>query len=71
VDSFHKVRDALEKENYEIESAELVMNPINKVEISREDAEKVYKLLERLDELDDVQDTYINADLPDDIESIN
>ncbi|HWP32014.1 MAG TPA: YebC/PmpR family DNA-binding transcriptional regulator [Fimbriimonadales bacterium] len=68
VEAFHKVRDALEKQNYEIESADLAMNPIQKVELSREDAQKVLRLLESLEELEDVQDTYTNAELPDDLE---
>jgi len=68
VEMFHKVRDSLEKEKYEIESADLAMNPTQKVELSREDAQKVLRLLENLEELEDVQDTYTNAELPDDLE---
>jgi transcriptional/translational regulatory protein YebC/TACO1 len=44
------------------------MNPTNKVEVGKEDAERLIRLLDRLDELDDVQTTYFNADLPDDLE---
>ncbi len=67
VEAFHAVRDRLENANFPIERADLAMIPTNKVEISREDAEKLLRLLERLEELDDVQDTYFNADLPDDL----
>lgn len=65
VEHFHKVRDALETAGYTIEEADLAMNPINKIEISQSDAESLVKLLEKLDELDDVQETYFNANLPD------
>jgi YebC/PmpR family DNA-binding regulatory protein len=64
VESFHKVRDALETSGFTIEEADLAMNPTNKVEISKSDSESLIKLLEKLDELDDVQETYFNADLP-------
>lgn len=64
VESFHKVRDALESSGFTIEEADLAMNPTNKVDISQSDSESLIKLLEKLDELDDVQETYFNADLP-------
>ena len=44
------------------------MNPTNKVAVGKEDAEKLMKLLDRLEDLDDVQTTYVNADLPEDFE---
>ncbi len=64
IETFHAVRDKLETAGYSIEEADLAMNPTNKVEISSGDAESLMKLLEKLDELDDVQETYFNADLP-------
>ncbi|MFN8140309.1 MAG: YebC/PmpR family DNA-binding transcriptional regulator [Fimbriimonadales bacterium] len=67
VESFHAVRDNLEKLNFNIERADLSMNPTNKVSISEEEAEKLLRLLDRLEDLDDVQDTYFNADLPDEV----
>lgn len=66
VEVFHRVRDALETGGFEIEEADLAMNPINKVEVSKEDGNRLVRLLGRLDELDDVQGTYFNADLPED-----
>jgi YebC/PmpR family DNA-binding regulatory protein len=64
IETFHAVRDKLESTGYSIEEADLAMNPTNKVEISPGEAESLMKLLEKLDELDDVQETYFNADLP-------
>lgn len=66
VDGFHKVRDSLEEAGFTIEEADLAMNPTNKVGVSKEDGERLIRLLGRLEELDDVQSTYFNADLPED-----
>lgn len=68
VESFHTIRDRLEANGFPIESADLAMNPTIKVEIARADAERLVKLLERLEDLDDVQNLYFNADLPEDLE---
>ena len=43
------------------------MNASNEVTLDRETAEKVMKLLLVLEELDDVQEVYSNADIPQDI----
>jgi len=67
-DSLHEVSDALEKQGFTILSAELSMNPTHTVAISREDASKLYKLLERLNDLEDVAETYFNTELPDDLD---
>ena len=44
------------------------MLPTNTVAVSGDDARKLLTLVEYLEELDDVQNVYTNADLPDDIE---
>lgn len=67
-DSLHDVSTALEKQGFAILSAELSMNPTHMVEITKAEAEKLYKLLERLNDLDDVAETYFNTELPDDLE---
>ena len=43
------------------------MEPANRVELNLEDAEKFMKLIERLEDLDDAQDVYHNADISDEI----
>ncbi len=68
VDAFHIVQAAIEKLGATIREADLAMNPTIKVEIGAEDAQRLVRLLDRLDELDDVQTTYFNTDLPDDLE---
>jgi len=67
VETFHLVQSSLVEHGFNPQEADLAMNAINKVEIGREDAQKLMRLLDRLEDLDDVQETYINTDLPDDI----
>ena len=62
-----KVRDAL-KANYEIADAELTYEPNSTIEISdAETARKVIRLMDALDDLDDVVDTYTNFDIADSV----
>ncbi|MCD2345334.1 YebC/PmpR family DNA-binding transcriptional regulator [Clostridium guangxiense] len=67
-EDFSSVREALEKENFEFESAEITMIPDNTVNLSMEDAERVQKLVDKLEDNDDVQDVWHNAEFPDDFE---
>lgn len=67
-ETLHNVSAALEKQGFVILGAELSMNPTHTVSISKEDALKLYKLLERLNDLDDVAETYFNTELPDDLD---
>lgn len=64
-DSFEAVLQALEKNKLECEVAEITMIPDTLTALSAEDGARVQKLLDDLDELDDVQDVFHNADLPD------
>jgi transcriptional/translational regulatory protein YebC/TACO1 len=60
------VRSALAAGGYEAESAELSMEPTTKVEIGDEKAARaVLTFIERLEDLDDVQNVYANFDVPD------
>lgn len=58
---FAKVRAALEKAGFKAEIAEVTMKPSNETELSGEDAEKMQKLIDALESLDDVQDVYTTA----------
>lgn len=62
VDSFETVRKALVDANLEIENASLQWIAKNTIEVEGEEAEKVGKLFDMLDESDDVQSVYSNAD---------
>lgn len=60
-DTFMSVKEALEKENVkEFLECELTYIPNMEVELDEEGQEKVHKLVETLEDLDDVQDVYYN-----------
>ena len=67
VDSFPEVRDAMRNMKLEAEHAEVTMRPSSSVSLSRDDAESMLKLLEMLEDQDDVQQVYSNADISDEI----
>ncbi len=64
---FNAVREAMETAGFEMESAELAMVPQNMVPVDVETGRKILRLLEALDDNDDVQNVYSNADLPDEL----
>jgi YebC/PmpR family DNA-binding regulatory protein len=68
VADFNAVQDALREKGIEWDEAELAMVAKNEVRVEGPDAEKLVKLLELLEELDDVQKVYTNADL--DVDSL-
>ena len=61
--TFHAVRDALEAKQYAVDEAELAMVPKNTVKVEGADAERLIKLLEALEELDDVSKVFSNFDI--------
>ena len=67
-DAFDDVEKALADAGIEVEMAEITMIPDTMAELSAEDAERVQKMLDVLEERDDVQDVYHHADLPEDDE---
>jgi YebC/PmpR family DNA-binding regulatory protein len=61
-----QVRTALEAAGYPAESAELSMEPTTRVEISdQKAARQVLDFVERLEDLEDVQNVYANFEIPD------
>ncbi|SMF96814.1 DNA-binding regulatory protein, YebC/PmpR family [Methylomagnum ishizawai] len=66
-DSFEAVRDALVAAGFKPDTAEVTMRASTSVALGQEDAEKMIRLLERLEDLDDVQNVYSNADISEDI----
>ncbi len=63
--AFSQVRKFLEEKGISFLEADVRMIPQNKIELSPEHVETFRKLLDKLDELDDVQDVYHNVELPD------
>ena len=61
------VRKALQEAGFDYDSADQVMQPKNEVELSLEDARKVSKLIDNLDDLDDVQNIYSNWTASDEV----
>jgi YebC/PmpR family DNA-binding regulatory protein len=59
------VRDALESGDMPIESAELTMVPKSTVELEEDAARKLLRLIDALEDNDDVQDVYANFDISD------
>jgi len=65
--SFEAVREAIADQGFEMLSAELSMIPDTTVKVSEKDASKVIKLMDALENHDDVQNVYANFDIPEDI----
>lgn len=68
MEEFSNVREALEKAGYEFMSAELTMIPDTYVALNMEDSAKVQRLIDKLEDDDDVQDVYHNAEYPEEFE---
>ncbi|MDH5408168.1 MAG: YebC/PmpR family DNA-binding transcriptional regulator [Gammaproteobacteria bacterium] len=66
-EDFHSVREAMVKAGLEPEHADLTMQASTEVSLELEDAEKVMRLVDMLDDLDDVQQVYTNADFSDEV----
>ena len=64
---FLKVKESMEKAGLKPESAEITLRASTVVTVTGENAEAVMELLEALEELDDVQTVYSNADFPDEV----
>ncbi len=64
---FMGVREALAEAGIGIEGAELTMIPSTTVALGESDAKKTMRLLENLEDHDDVQDVYANYDIPDEV----
>jgi YebC/PmpR family DNA-binding regulatory protein len=59
------LREAVEAAGFEVESAELTMIPKTTVEVADESAaKKILRLIDALEDNDDVQDVYANFDIP-------
>ena len=58
------VISALNDAGMEMESSEIVQRAANEIALSDDDSEKVMKLIDALEDLDDVQDVFTNADFP-------
>lgn len=60
-------RQSIEKAGHKISSAEVTMIPSNTVPLDEKQAEAVLKLLDLLEDHDDVQEVHANAEIPDSV----
>jgi YebC/PmpR family DNA-binding regulatory protein len=67
-EALRAVREAIEQAGFTVESAELTMVPKTTVEIADEAAaRKILRLMDALEESDDVQDVFANFDIPESV----
>jgi YebC/PmpR family DNA-binding regulatory protein len=64
---FERVKKALEAAGIKVGSAELSMRPTSTVRVEGDTAQKVLRLVEALEELDDVQKVHANFDVPEEV----
>ena len=66
-EKFDSLRNALEERGVKVTSAEISMVPKNTVLLDAKAAQQTIKLLDLLEDLDDVQKVYTNADFPEEV----
>ena len=64
---FHTVKAKLEEKKIPLASGEITMLPKNEVNIGEDKAEKVLRLMDELEEHEDVQNVYSNFNIPDSV----
>ncbi len=67
-EDFEKVLDALQKAGFQHENAEVSLEPDARVSLDAETTRKVLRLIDNLEEHDDVQNVYSNLEIPPDFE---
>lgn len=66
-ENFVEVKEAMNKANMRPETAEVTLRAESNITLIEKDAEKMLRLQEALEDLDDVQNIYSNADIPDEV----
>ncbi|EMS78573.1 MULTISPECIES: YebC/PmpR family DNA-binding transcriptional regulator [Desulfotignum] len=64
---FDAVKNALDKAQIACEMAEITMIPQTMTAVTGKEAEQMVRFMEALDDCDDVQNFYTNADIPDEV----
>ncbi|MBI5050647.1 MAG: YebC/PmpR family DNA-binding transcriptional regulator [Nitrospirae bacterium] len=67
MEDLRKVKETLEKTNIKINFAEITMLPKNYVKLGQKEAVQMLKLVDALEDQDDVQNVYANFDIPEEI----
>jgi YebC/PmpR family DNA-binding regulatory protein len=68
--SFGEVVDALKAAGLEPADAEVTMHPATHAELDADTADTVGKMIDHLEDLDDVQNVYTNAEWPEDVSDV-
>jgi len=66
-EEFASVKQALEAAGYKLSSAEVTLVPKSTVPLEGKDAQRILRLMESLEDHDDVQHVYANFDIPDEV----
>jgi len=66
-ESYDPLLQALAREGIEAQSSELTMIPSSRVTVDAEGGQKVLRLVEALEDHDDVQNVYANFDIPEEV----
>lgn len=66
-EDFESVKSAIEKASISYIVAEITMLPQTTINLAGKEAEQMFKLMEMLEDCDDVQKAYTNADIPEDV----
>lgn len=67
VESYESLRQALAAAGIEPQSSELTMVPSSRVTVDSENGQKLLRLIEALEDQDDVQNVYANFDIPEEV----
>jgi YebC/PmpR family DNA-binding regulatory protein len=66
-DEFETVRNAMREAGFSPQESELTMRATTTADLDADDADAMMRLMEMLEDLDDVQYVYSNADIPDEV----
>jgi len=68
-ENFFPIKDALIDANLTPDHSQITMESSSRIELNLEDAEKFMKLIDRLEDLDDTQEVYHNAEISEELMS--
>ncbi|MDD7305725.1 MAG: YebC/PmpR family DNA-binding transcriptional regulator [Peptoniphilaceae bacterium] len=68
IENFNTAVGALKEANYKLESADIIYLAKNEIEVDPSNYKSLLKLIDTLEDNDDVQDVYTNWAMPDDLE---
>ena len=67
LETFRAVQEALEAAGYAMDESSLIYEPTNRIELGQSESMQVMNLIERIEELDDVQNVYSALEMSDEV----